>query len=92
MNIYYYSLSTLACIYNADFQANVTVFMRTLQYHGSQCSVRSSAGPGRNKRLMAKAITLTENKMNPKLTSRHFHADTFLTGRHVSSKLLCIKC
>lgn len=92
MNIYYHSLSSLACIQNADFQANVIGFMRTLQYHGSQCSARSSAGPGRDKRPMAKAITLTENRPNPKLTNRHFHPATFLTGRSVIYNLLCTNC
>lgn len=91
MNIYYYSLSSLACIWNAEFQANVNGFMRTLQYHGSQCSARSSSGSGRNRRPMAKAITFTENRLNTKLTSRHFHADTFPTGRGVIYNLFYIK-
>lgn len=88
MNIYYYSLS-FACALKADFQANVTGFMRTLQHHGSQCSARSSAGPGRNRRPMAKAITFTKNRLNLKLTSMNFHADTF-QQRGVASITFCV--
>lgn len=72
-----------------DFQANVIGFMRTLQHHGSQCSARSSSGPGRNRRPMAKAITFTENKLDLKLTSMHFHANTF-QQRGMSSVTFCI--
>lgn len=72
-----------------DLQANVIGFMRTLQHRGSQCSAISSSGPGRNRRPMAKAITFTENRLNLKLTSMHFHAGTF-QQRGMSSIIFCV--